>query len=639
MSITTDRQKLQTSARANKAQAHIPVYSFRSILLEIAGLFLFFAVLLLLDGVMQGNEVDVLPLAKQSAQPGWLPNDWYLNQPEGYRLLFQVIVGHAITAMGFLAASLLGRLLCYLLLSVGIVFISRRLSLRFPFLIFAITLNQCLHWIRGAMANAESYVPGVLDNLLSRQGASVLFYGVVVLALVLLVLATQNNRVDRSLALLLLAAGCLLASDNRPYSIVSNEWYAGGLEAKALAYGLVFCAIAPMLHARYLWTALLLGIATSFHVLAGGYAMLVTSLYLLLRKTAYFNSWQRVVFPILLYAAGAICAMPAVFAQLTSSAETGSLPASFIPSSFIYVFIRLPHHLNPAVWPERWWLSLVFYLSALTISWVVINRESVVRPDALPQNASVATSVQITSAHRELYEFALIAMLPFAAGLLISTFDTTGSLLQYYPFRFSDMILPFSTCLLFAVALQRSADNRQTWRRPILFGMMAVIAICLVFETQNLPQKISDLRQFPALPAEKQELYRWVKNNTDTDDLLVTSPAEMEDFSWITERSTTAKLKLLPQTSDGITEWYERLGELSGSEQQSWQEVAFTEQADVFNRVLEALSEGYTSLNKQQINALMKKYRADYFVTSAEAKQPLPTAFENEAYVVYRFAD
>lgn len=57
---------------------------------------------LLLDDNMGGtNEVDVLPLAKQYADPTWIPGDWYLNQPLGYRLLFETLFGRLIVAWGF----------------------------------------------------------------------------------------------------------------------------------------------------------------------------------------------------------------------------------------------------------------------------------------------------------------------------------------------------------------------------------------------------------------------------------------------------------------------------------------------------------------------------------------------------------
>ncbi len=81
---------------------------------------------LLNDNMGSTNEVDVLPLAKQYVDPSWIPKDWYLNQPPGYRLLFETLFGRLIVAWGFLATSVVGRLICYGLVVLGLVLIGRR---------------------------------------------------------------------------------------------------------------------------------------------------------------------------------------------------------------------------------------------------------------------------------------------------------------------------------------------------------------------------------------------------------------------------------------------------------------------------------------------------------------------------------
>ena len=59
-----------------------------------------------------------------------------------------------------------------------------------------------------------------------------------------------------------------------------------------------------------------------------------------------------------------------------------------------------------------------------------------------------------THARFELAEFTLIALIPFGAGMIISLFDYQGEWLQYYPFRFGDIMLTLTTCLLVAYNLQ-----------------------------------------------------------------------------------------------------------------------------------------------------------------------------------------
>ncbi|MDJ0594409.1 MAG: hypothetical protein QNJ72_31280 [Pleurocapsa sp. MO_226.B13] len=94
--------------------------------------FIFLSLRLLLDRNMSGfvwNEVDVLPLAKQFVAPDWVANDWYLNIQTNYRYLFQIIFGWFIVHFGFLATSIMGRLICYALVAWGIVLLGQKLGL------------------------------------------------------------------------------------------------------------------------------------------------------------------------------------------------------------------------------------------------------------------------------------------------------------------------------------------------------------------------------------------------------------------------------------------------------------------------------------------------------------------------------
>ncbi|MGK7948190.1 MAG: hypothetical protein AB4368_05145 [Xenococcaceae cyanobacterium] len=83
------------------------------------------------------NEVDVLPLAKQFADPSWIASDWYLNIETNYRYLFQIIFGPAIVHFGFLATSIIGRLVCYALVAYGIVLLGEKLGLNLTYLLLA----------------------------------------------------------------------------------------------------------------------------------------------------------------------------------------------------------------------------------------------------------------------------------------------------------------------------------------------------------------------------------------------------------------------------------------------------------------------------------------------------------------------
>ncbi len=74
------------------------------------------------------NEQHHLPLARHFVDPSWLAGDIYYSEPPGYRLLFQLIFGPLTTAVGFLATSIIGRILGYLSLAIGLWTLARSLG-------------------------------------------------------------------------------------------------------------------------------------------------------------------------------------------------------------------------------------------------------------------------------------------------------------------------------------------------------------------------------------------------------------------------------------------------------------------------------------------------------------------------------
>lgn len=499
---------------------------------------------LLLDDNMGGtNEVDVLPLAKQYADPTWIPGEWYLNQPSGYRLLFETLFGRLIVAWGFLATSLVGRLMCYGLTALGLVLIGRRLGLSLP--------------------------------------------------------------------LLLLAVGLFLYTD-RTQGAVAFEWLLGGLEAKSVAYGLVLLALALMLEGRYRCMALMLGLATSFHVLVGGWTFLVVVGWLAVR----WNRLQSIRYIALLlgiYLAASVVVIRPVLEQLFTT-----LPASLVTPSYIYVFLRLPHHLNPLAWSSNRWINPTIYLLVLALSICSLRRQQF---DKLSEQ---------NIACRSLCEFTLISLVPFILGLAIAPFDSQGRLLQYYPFRLGDVMLPLNTCLLFACALQQTFTGR-AGRVLILICVLLLTGACSV-QFVTFQEQFFALRQFPQLDPEFKALCNWVRKSTPTDATVVSPPVDFVEFTWLAERPTIAKFKLLPQTKVGILDWYERLSDLSGSIS-PWSTTVRTR--DRKKEIGQAMTNGYNHLTSAQADALMSKYQATYFMTGVKHQLDLPSAYNNSRYVLY----
>ena len=80
------------------------------------------------------------PLARHYVDPTWISEDWYLNQPPSYRMLFEFLFGNLIVAWGFLATSIIGRLVCYGLVALGLVLTGRKLGLNLPLLLLTVSL-------------------------------------------------------------------------------------------------------------------------------------------------------------------------------------------------------------------------------------------------------------------------------------------------------------------------------------------------------------------------------------------------------------------------------------------------------------------------------------------------------------------
>lgn len=499
---------------------------------------------LLDDNMGMVNEADVLPLAKQYAYPTWIPGDWYLNQPPGYRLLFETLFGRLIVAWGFLATSLVGRLLCYGLVASGLVLIGRRLGLSLPLLLLAVVLF----------------------------------------------LYTNRNQ-----------------------GLVAFEWLLGGLEAKSVAYGFVLLAIALMLMGMYRLMALMLGLATSFHVLVGGWAFLATLGWLALRwscKASVRNLWLLLG----IYLLASAFAIKPVLEQLFTT-----LPPSSVTPSYIYVFVRLPHHLNPLSWSSDWWIKPTIYLLVLVMSIKLLQR----------QQHSDRLSKQHT-AQIELFEFTLICLVPFILGLAVAPLDSKGRLLQYYPFRLGDVMLPLNTYLIFACALQQTFTGRA--RQVLLLFCIVLLAVLCSIQSVSFHKQFLALRQFPQVDFEFKALCNWVRTQTLTDATVISPPVDFVDFTWLAERPTIAKFKLLPQTKTGILEWYDRLSDLSG-DLSPWSTTTGIKNSK--REIKQALTTGYNHLTTVQVDGLMTKYRATYFMTRIEHQLDLPMAYHNSRYVIY----
>ena len=436
-------------------------------------------------------------------------------------------------------------------------------------------------------------------------------YGLIATGLVLL-----GQQLGLNLTYLLLAT-IALTYQGYLQGVIAGEWFVGGLEAKAVAYGLLFVAIPLMLSRSYLKTMLLLGLATSFHVLVGGWAFLTTLGWLCLRPQARILKLGRNIWWLLgTYITASSFAIPATWQELTTANPSGE-----ISPSFIYVFLRLPHHLNPFAWHPLLWLRLAIYIGI----WIWCA-------NILIQQADLKSWQPTDYARVELSEFTLVSLIPFVIGMAIALFDTEGKWLQYYPFRFGDVMLPLTTYLLTACTLQ-SKFTLKKHRSVALVLIGCILFVQITFFGQNAIASQNFPTQQQDVDPQWKLMSDWIKNNTPQDAIFMSHPWYLANFTWMTQRATVVKLKMLPQSKDAIVEYYQRLNDLSSG---NLAKIYFGNEKLDQVKTVKSISAGFSSLNTSQVTELMNKYQCEYFLSDRQHHLELPVVRTQSSYVLYQ---
>lgn len=92
-------------------------------------IFLVITITFLLDGNVEGNELDTFALAKARMDPGYLTGDWRMQLLPGARLPFQLLLTPLLRFASFETTSIVGRLALYALLALGLSRLAVRLGL------------------------------------------------------------------------------------------------------------------------------------------------------------------------------------------------------------------------------------------------------------------------------------------------------------------------------------------------------------------------------------------------------------------------------------------------------------------------------------------------------------------------------
>jgi hypothetical protein len=383
---------------------------------------------------------------------------------------------------------------------------------------------------------------------------------------------------------------------------LAGEWVVGGVEAKGFAYVLVFLGLDALLRGRWNRVWILLGAASAFHVLVGGWSVLLAGWVWIVSPSE--RPPLRAMVPGL--AVGLVLALPGLIPGLLLTRGVDS--AVVDQANQIYVFRRLPHHLAlHTLKPEEFTHRLIRYGSQLVAFGVLCALLPAGRVD------------------RRLRWFVVGSLLIAICGMAISlsTRDDpalAAKLLRYYWMRLSDVALPIGVALTATAFIAKSlARNRRMGVWCLACGLLAAgLHLGTVVHARHemgCPRADRKLRDYD----DWRDMCQWIAENVEPDAVFLT-PRGSQTFKWYAGRAEVVNYKDLPQDAPGIVEWWRRV--------------------DAIYRHDERGERVYCSSLAKQTAALLtevgQRYAADYMVTRVRPPLVFDWLYRNGTYAIYR---
>jgi len=376
-------------------------------------------------------------------------------------------------------------------------------------------------------------------------------------------------------------------------SLVAREWMLGSAEPKTLAYATLLLAFVAWRRQRWLAMGIWSGLACSFHILVGFYGTAALALAAALSdwRTVQRSQCLRTTVGLILggLPIGFVLAQRQTI-SLLSAPEDANGPSV----SWIYTYLRNPHHLVPSSWSSPDWSQALLWLCLFAAAcW--LNRE--------------ATEAQGIN-RRSLAIWGSLTLVPFVLGLCISPWDNNGTLLRFYPFRVADSVIPLCTTLLLASWLERSRP-----RPAKLAAMIATVVVAIQSHTSWASEPSRLHPPHNTTQSGQARAYKWISTHTPTTIRILTPPSGFEDMALLTGRAGIAQFKQIPNHSSDVREWFERMQDL-GFEPEFWRQSRGFRSRQIITR-------GYAKATPEQLRQLATQYQADMVITLGRQKGPL----------------
>ena len=206
---------------------------------------------------------------------------------------------------------------------------------------------------------------------------------------------------------------------------MAGEWIIGGVEGKSFAFPLVFFGLESAIRGRWNRTWIFLGAASAFHVLVGGWTVLVVGFVWCVTANK-----RGVIAAGTAAAIGLLLALPGLIPALLL--DSGVPKEIVYEAHRIYVFERLHHHLVPSMLP--WTYPARFIL--LAILWFFVCRSGPIGGRRHRRFDAFIFGTLILWGIGYLADYGLQGNRPLAAEIL-----------RFYWFRLADFAIPMGVAI------------------------------------------------------------------------------------------------------------------------------------------------------------------------------------------------
>ena len=406
---------------------------------------------------------------------------------------------------------------------------------------------------------------------------------------------------------------------------MAGEWVVGGVEAKGFAYVLVLLGLESLVRGRWNLAWLLVGAASAFHVLVGGWSAVAVGLTWGLSQFSGHHASSMVgengtvpfrgptsdaqppssplpsarsMAPGIV--AGGLLSLLGLIPSL--ALDWGQDPAVVRRSHIIYVYERLRHHLDPFLLPPQgdalrdalqFYAERILPFVLLCVVWFLLRRTVSGDAGTRRLRSFVAASLAIALA---------------GVGIRMLIFYDEGlaaGLLRFYWFRLSDVAVPLGVALMatrWAAGLESSrhtpcavrkseqgrsgprADHADVVPGARYPGRRVTLAALIVLATFHLGDCVV-LRLFAAPPAAERvpdpaawrSALRWLTGRRDRPifprqphaDRLPDYPAWRDACAWVAQSGQipTGARFIVPRMAQTFR-WYAHRGEVA-----NWKEI------------------------------------------------------------------